>query len=132
MQQAVEAKTDSQDKSNRQQVDQLLMQANQALAREDLPGAQRALEALLAIDTDNADALALRDAVNSAVTVRSEELLRQGNQLYRSGNIEQAKSTWERGLLLDPENPQLLANIQRAERVLQNLQELQRKDLKRM
>jgi hypothetical protein len=121
----------SQDKTRRQQVEQLLTRANEALARDDLTGARRSLDDLLAVDAGNADALALRDAVNSAVVVRSEELLRQGNQLYRSGNIEQAKSTWERGLQLDPENTQLHANVQRAERVLQNLQEIQRKETNR-
>lgn len=121
----------SQDKSKRQQVEQLLTRANETLARDDLPGARRTLDELLALDAANADALTLRDAVNSAVTARSEELLRQGNQLYRSGNIEQAKRTWEQGLQIDPENAQLLANVQRAERVLQNLQELQSKESKR-
>lgn len=116
----------SQDKTRRQQVELLQTQANEALAHDDLTGARRALDDLLAVDAENADALALRDAVNSAVAARSEEWLRQGNQLYRSGNIEQAKSTWERGLQLDPENAQLLANVQRAERVLRNLREMQR------
>jgi hypothetical protein len=121
----------SQEKSKRQQVDQLLVRANEALARDDLSGARRALDELLTIDPENTDALTLRDAVNSAVAARSEELLRQGNQFYRSGNIEQAKRTWEQGLQIDPGNTQLQANVQRAERVLQNLQELQRKELKR-
>ncbi len=121
----------SQDKSKRQQVEQLLTRANEAVARDDLPSARRTLDELLALDAANADALTLHDAVNSSVAARSEELLRQGNQLYRSGNIEQAKRTWEQGLQIDPENTQLRANVQRAERVLQNLQELQRKESKR-
>ncbi len=118
----------SQEKTKRQQVDRLLTHANEALARDDLPGARRALDDLLALDANNTDALTLSDAVNAAIAARSEELLRQGNQLYRSGNIDQAKRTWEQGLLIDPGNAQLLANVQRAERVLQNLQELQRKE----
>ena len=120
----------SQDKTKRQQVEQLLTRANEALAHDDLPGARRALDDLLAVDADNAEALTLRDAVNSTVATRSEELLRQGNQLYRSGNIEQAKRTWEEGLKIDPEHVQLRANVQRAERVLSNLEELQRKESK--
>lgn len=120
----------SQEKTKREQVEQLLTRANEALARDDLPGARHALDELLALDAENTDALTLRDAVNSSVAARSEELLRQGNQLYRSGNIEQAKRTWEQGLRIDPENTQLLANVQRAERVLQNLQEMQRKESK--
>jgi len=120
----------SQEKTKREQVEQLLTRANEALARDDLPATRRALDELLTLDAENAVALTLRDAVNSAVTARSEELLRQGNQFYRSGNIEQAKRTWEQGLRIDPENTQLLANVQRAERVLQNLQEMQRKESK--
>lgn len=118
----------SQDKTKRQQIELQMNRANEALARDDLPGARRALDELLAIDPTNEDALALRDTVVAATTARSEELLRQGNQLYRSGNIEQAKRTWEEGLKIDPDHVQLRANVQRAERVLQNLQELQRKE----
>jgi len=83
---------------------------------------------LLAIDPDNADALALREAVDATLAARIEGLLRQGNQLYRSGNIEQAKRVWEEGLLIDPEHAQLRANVQRAESVLQNLEGLQQSD----
>ncbi len=121
----------SQEKTKRQQVEQLLTRANEDLARDDLQGARRSLDELLALDAANTDALTLRDAVNTAVAARSEELLRQGNQFYRSGNIEQAKRAWEQGLQIDPENAQLRANVQRAERVLRNLQELQRKESKR-
>ncbi len=120
-----------QDKSKREQVEQLLTRANEALVRDDLPGARLALDELLTHDPTNTDALTLGNAVNAAVTARSEEMLRQGNQFYRRGNIEQAKHTWEQGLAIDPANPQLLANVQRAERVLRNLQELQRKESKR-
>ncbi len=129
--QRVQATRSRVQKTKRQQADQLLERANEALARDDLQAARRALNNLLTINAGDTDALALRDAVNSAVAARSEELLRQGNQFYRSGNIEQAKRTWEQGLLIDPENTQLLTNVQRAERVLQNLQELQSKELQR-
>jgi len=118
----------SQDKNRRQQTEQLLAQSNEALARDDLLEARQALTALLAIAPDNADALTLNTAVNAALAARLDELLRQGNQLYRSGNIEQAKRTWEEGLQIDPNHAQLRTNVQRAERVLQNLEELSRKE----
>lgn len=121
----------SQDINRRQQVEQLLVRSNEALARDDLRDARQSLKELLTIAPDNAEALTLRAAVDAALDARLEELLRQGNQLYRSGNIEQAKRAWEEGLLIDPEHAQLRTNVQRAERVLQNLEELSRKEAAR-
>lgn len=112
----------SQDKLRRQQLEQLLTSANQALARDDLPAARQALSDALAIDSDNSDAIALRATIDSAINARVEVALRKGNQLYRSGNIEQAQRVWNEGLQLDPDHPQLRANVERAARVLQNLQ----------
>lgn len=114
----------SQDKLRRQQLEQFLTSANQALARDDLPTARQALSDALAIDSDNSDAIALRATIDSAINARVEVALRKGNQLYRSGNIEQAQRVWNEGLQLDPDHPQLRANVERAARVLQNLQSI--------
>ncbi len=115
-------------RSKGQQIEQLLVRSNEALARDDLLDARQALKEMLIIAPDNSDALKLRVAVDAALAARLDELLRQGNQLYRSGNIEQAKRTWEEGLQIDPDHAQLRTNVQRAESVLQNLQELSRRE----
>lgn len=117
----------SQDKLRRQQLDQMLTMANQALARDDLPAARQALNDALEIDSDNSDAIALRATIDSAIAARVDIALSKGNQLYRSGNIAQAQRVWKEGLLLDPDQPQLRANVERAARVLQNLQAIQQR-----
>ena len=62
--------------------------------------------------------------IENIIETKNQNLLTQGNRLYRSGKIKEARDIWKYVLMLDPNNIEASAHIQRAERVLQRLQEL--------
>jgi tetratricopeptide (TPR) repeat protein len=55
-----------------------------------------------------------------------DALLNRGRQLYINGKIANAKNIWVKALTLDPENEQVKKNIERADRVLDRLNELKK------
>ncbi|MET0064985.1 MAG: hypothetical protein ABW076_01430 [Candidatus Thiodiazotropha sp.] len=88
--------------------------------------AKRALQAILKEAPGNEAAKKMLASVNSQLQGYIENLLAAGDRLYRDGEIEGAKATWRAVLSLDPQDTRAREKIQRAQRVLDNLENLRR------
>lgn len=95
-----------------------------ALTRNDLSTAHQHAVELKRLLPDDIEVLQLHSEINSRIMIVVDKMIAQGNSLYRQEKIADAKKTWEKALTLDPGNRELIANIQRAERVLQKLDDL--------
>jgi cytochrome c-type biogenesis protein CcmH/NrfG len=74
----------------------------------------------------NETAKKLLTDINKTLKKYIENLLLAGDRLYRDGEIESAKATWRAALTLDPMDLRAREKIQRAQRVLNNLENLRK------
>ncbi len=110
-----------------QQSRRMLEDINAALVKGDLLRAQALLEQLRNADKNNSQLPALERTLASSIAARVDALLEKGNTLYSNGDIEQAKTVWEEALLLSPSSSRARARVARAQQVLDNLREQQKK-----
>ena len=96
-----------------------------------LTEAKRVLKLVLKEDPRNAEAKKLLRQVDTRLKSYIENLLAAGDRLYREGEIEGAKATWRAVLSLDPQEQRAREKIQRAQRVLDNLENLRKSETKR-
>ena len=96
-----------------------------AITRGNLRQAKTHLTELRRIEGDTADLLELEQSINDAIAASIAEAHERANTLYRERRIVQARDLWQEILELDPEDTQARANLERAERVLKKLEELQ-------
>lgn len=115
----------TQEVQRRKESEQLLTRLHEAIAAADLPGAQLALSKLDSLGIQSRELADLQQALNNAISAKVEELLEQGNALYRDEKVQEAKAAWEAALTLDPANERARMSIERADTVLKKLQELQ-------
>lgn len=111
----------------RKETDQLMTQLREAIAAADLAQAQLTLSRLTGLGVQSPELTELDHALDNATHAKAEELLEQGNALYRDEKVREAKAAWEAALTLEPDNERARANIERADAVLRKLQELQQK-----
>lgn len=95
-----------------------------ALDNDDLLSARQHLEQLQHQSPQHPQLPPLQIQFETQLHARIQSAIQQGNNLYSQGNIEQALAVWRKASILAPDNVQLLANIARAEKVLQNLRAL--------
>ncbi|MBI5462086.1 MAG: tetratricopeptide repeat protein [Gammaproteobacteria bacterium] len=96
-----------------------------AITRGDLRQAKTRIVELRQLEGDSPQLLELDKAVSDAIAAYIAETHERANALYRQQQIEQARDLWQKILELDPEDIQARANLERAERVLKKLEELQ-------
>lgn len=96
-----------------------------AITRGDLREARIDIAELRKLEGDSEQLLALDRSINTAITAYISDAHERANALYRDREIEQARDMWQRILELDPNDTQARANLERAERVLKKLEELQ-------
>lgn len=96
-----------------------------AITRGDLRQAQTEIAELRKLEGDTPQLVALDRSINDAITSYISDAHERANALYRDRQIEQARDIWQRILELDPNDTQARANLERAERVLKKLEELQ-------
>ena len=101
------------------------MALQSAMTRGELRQAKVHLTELRRIEGDTADLMELEQAINDAIAASIAEAHERANTLYRERRIVQARDLWQEILELDPEDTQARANLERAERVLKKLEELQ-------
>ncbi|SHE76031.1 hypothetical protein SAMN04487965_0593 [Microbulbifer donghaiensis] len=111
---------DSQKKDN--QI--LVAEVQQALDAGDLLGARHHLNRLQQESPQDPLLLPLQSQFRTQLDARLEAAIKRGNDLYSEGKIERAVEIWREAKALDPENVELLTNIARAEKVLENLKAL--------
>ncbi len=96
-----------------------------------LTEARRVLKMVLKEDPRNDTAKKLLRDVETRLHSYIENLLNAGDRLYREGEIEGAKATWRAALSLDPQDSRAREKIERAQRVLDNLENLRKSDPQR-
>lgn len=107
-----------------------LKQAERYNESGQLTEARRILKIVLKEDARNQSAKILLSSVESRLKNYLENLLTAGDRLYREGEIEGAKATWHAALSLDPQDKRAREKIERAQRVLDNLENLRKSEPK--
>ena len=105
---------------------QLLKEAGTLIEQGAYLEAHVMLEEVLNSSPDNSEALALIQQLDSRLKQQAEILFSVGDQLYRDGQLEQAVAVWKSLLKLSPDDTNLKARIERAERVLTKLESLRK------
>ncbi len=111
----------------RQEARNLASDVRGAIRRSELGLAQQLLGRLEETDPEYPELEALRGLLDTTIAVRVDELLAHGNDLYGNGNIREARDVWEQARLLNPDNSRVRDRIFRADQVLNNLDEQQRR-----
>lgn len=96
----------------------------QALDAGDLLSARQHLDRLRQQSPQDPQLPPLQSQFRTQLSARVEAAIKQGNDLYSEGKIERAVEIWRQAKALDPDNVELLTNIARAEKVLENLKAL--------
>ncbi|MES9861872.1 MAG: hypothetical protein ABW138_13625 [Candidatus Thiodiazotropha sp. 4PDIVS1] len=118
-------KTDRQKRWSKR-MNKRLAEASRLSESGQLRDAKRALKAILKDAPKNTKAKEMLNSVNTQLQRYIENLLSAGDRLYRDGEIESAKATWRAALALDPQDLRARDKIQRAQRVLNNLENLRK------
>lgn len=108
-----------------QQIRQARVGLQSAMTRGDLRQAKTLLVELRRLEGETPQLVELDQAVSEAIAAYIADAHEQANALYRDRQIVQARDLWQKILELDPEDTQARANLERAERVLKKLEELQ-------
>lgn len=108
----------------REEAEQLAQQARKELQHAQLVSARDHLDQLQEVDPDYYQLDSLRFRLERAIRTRVASLLKTGDDHYADGRISEAKRVWEAGLQLAPSDSELLARVERADRVLARLREL--------
>ncbi|WP_193161092.1 hypothetical protein [Microbulbifer hainanensis] len=96
----------------------------QALDAGDLLGARQHLNQLRQQSPQDPLLPPLQSQFRAQLNTRVEAAIKRGNELYSKAEIERALQVWREAKDLDPDNVELLTNIARAEKVLENLKAL--------
>ena len=125
------AKNRKQEKlDDRKKTEILLVEAQQALDKNDLQVARAAMMQIPASTVTDSEVLAIRNDLDQAVDVRVKKLMATGDAQYRADNVLQAVRTWTEALSLAPDNRYLRDRVERANKVLARLEELKRQQHK--
>ena len=101
-----------------------LAELQHALDTGDLQRAQQLLDRIRQQSPQHPQLLPLELKFQTQLNNRVQAAIKQGNNLYSQGKIERALAVWRDATTLAPNNVELLANIARAEKVLENLRAL--------
>ncbi|MCU7906929.1 MAG: hypothetical protein KZQ76_14020 [Candidatus Thiodiazotropha sp. (ex Epidulcina cf. delphinae)] len=108
----------------KRRIDKRLAEARRFSERGQLRDARRVLKSVLKEAPSSEVAKRMLAEVNGRLEKYIDNLLSAGDRLYRDGEIESAKATWLAALALDPRDERVREKIQRAQRVLDNLENL--------
>ncbi|WJW76240.1 hypothetical protein QVG61_03865 [Thiohalobacter sp. IOR34] len=117
---AATAAADNADETRR-----LRLQLRLALRQGDLPQARRLVEQLIARDGETAALLDLKAAIDNAIAARIGALRQQASELYSKQDYLRARARWQEILSLDPEDAEARGLLERVERVIHKLEQLQ-------
>jgi len=101
------------------------MEMQSAITRGDLRQAKASLVELRELEGNSPQLEELNQSINDAIGAYIVEAHEKANALYRDQQIVQARDLWQKILELDPNATQARVNLERADRVLKKLEELQ-------
>lgn len=110
---------------------QRLEEAHRLQERGQLTEARQVLKTILKEAPRNDSAKMMLHDIEKRLNHNIENLLAAGDHLYREGEIEGAKATWRAALSLDPQDRRAREKIDRAQRVLDNLENLRNSEPQR-
>lgn len=108
-----------------QKIRQARVALQSAMTRGDLRQAKAQLAELRRLEGETPQLVELDNSVSEAIAAYIADAHEQANALYRDRQIVQARDLWQKILELAPDDTQARANLERAERVLKKLEELQ-------
>ncbi len=114
----------AQQKKRASRIQQLLKQAQHKQASGKHHSALLLLEQLLELAPESTRAIQLKREIQEELESHTQHLLTAGETLYQRGELEGAIAIWKTLLLLNPQHKQALQKAERAQRVLNNLQQL--------
>lgn len=112
------------EKNKAKVVGEYLEKYNTAFAQKDFISARSHLNILQQTDSRNPRWKKLGKSLEQATTREVERLFDNGVSTYSRGNYEQAAALWLKALELDPDHKQAKESLDRAQRVLNKLEEL--------
>lgn len=118
-------------KSRRMKLHRLTIALRAALKDSKFDQATKLLNQAYAISLDHPEIEKLRMALDNSIHAKVSQLVHSGNEYYSKGRIEQARSSWKQALKLDPKNTHILSSVERANRVLAKLREINGKKSKK-
>lgn len=108
-------------------VSDLLEAYHDAYSKKNYQRARKELETLKRADPGNKKWNRLNDQLEQATSREAQRLFDSGVSAYSRGHFEQAATLWRKALELKPDHKPAQENLERAERVLEKLQELKKK-----
>ncbi len=115
------------DRNRARKTDELLTAYKKAYAAQDLLLARDLLEDAAALQPDHAEIQRLGPQLDAAIYKEVKAGIEEGRKQYTMGHIQEALAIWTPLLRLDPDNKQLNEHIDRAQRVLDNLREIEQR-----
>ena len=113
-------------KAERKKRERIWREYETAMASEDYIQARAALDQLADSGKQQPEALRERDRLEALINEKSIALIAEGKKHYTRGKLDNAIETWRKALLFNPDNPDLVARIKRAETFQANYQRLAR------
>lgn len=114
----------------KRQFTQLKQEYQSALDAGKLANARTILRNLERLAPDDAGLREEHEQLSRAIAEESERLFQEGVRLYSRGEFEDAARQWRLVLELTPEHRNAAENLERAERVLERLEQLREKQVR--
>jgi tetratricopeptide (TPR) repeat protein len=114
-------------RQRRAKVKVLLGKARAAIDAGDYRGSLDVLEKAAALQPDNREVSGLQEKARSLISPQVEALIRLGDQLYLSEQLDAAVAAWQAAASLRPNDDEVTSRIERAKTVLNRLQMLRAK-----
>lgn len=110
-----------------QTIASLLKRYQRAFAKQDFDTARKQLTELEKVDHNYGKLPAMKRDLQAAIDAKVEKLFNAGVSAYSRGQFEQAARNWRSALKLDPAHQQARDSLERAEKVLKNIERLKEK-----
>ncbi|KRT55902.1 Tetratricopeptide repeat [endosymbiont of Ridgeia piscesae] len=101
-------------------------QAQVLFEKNELSKAKMLLQKLLQKEPKNSAVRELLQLVQKELQIHLENLFKTGDQLYSQGEVAGAIAVWEAAQKLDPNDDRVVKKIERAQRILDNLEQLRK------
>lgn len=124
---AREARMQRTERQRSLRVASLLENYRTAMAGQDLQRAQTALDEAERLQPSHREVVAARRELDAAIDRYVTTEIERGRRAYTLGNIEEALGIWQPLRRFSPDNRQLNEHIERAQRVLDNLREIEQR-----
>lgn len=103
---------------------QLLVDFKNACEHSNFEVALKLRKDLIRFNLNTPEFQSLSEKLDNSIAIHVQSLIEEGTQAYSRQQYDQAMKKWEEARVLDPENEQLKAHIERASRVLEKLKSL--------